>query len=345
VHIGNGQHINTLIIDRDGKGPGGPATQQVSGPRHPHDLLQDLNELPPSELSQPHTVQVHDYGSDGMTSSTSNGPFASTAPQAAAGTSTAVLASTAPKKKNLLLLHGYGAGLGFYFKNFFSLSEVPDYRTFAIDWLGRVLSSRPPFPTKKSSGEIDDRPERAEAFFVDSLEEWRKAMKLDTLVICGHSLGGYLASCYALKYPERCEKLILLSPVGIPEPPDTISTADGRVVTVGGGSAPGWAARLWESNVTPFTLIRALGPWGKGLVTKYTTGRLGLDGEEGKEFADYMYAISVQKGSGEYALASLLSPGAWAKRPLAKRLNQIDPTIPITAIYGAQVSWLDCALE
>lgn len=323
IPISNGQYINTLIIDRDQATPGGPATREIRGPAHPHDLLHDLNEserIPPSELAaQSHTVQVHDYGSDGMTN---------------------MAATSAPApKKTLVLTHGYGAGLGFYFKNFYSLSQVPGYRTIAIDWLGMGLSSRPPFPTKKSSNEIDDRPERAEAFFVESLEEWRKAMKLESFVLAGHSLGGYLSVCYALKYPQRVEKLILLSPVGVPEPPNTMVTADGRVVTQGGGSAPSWAARLWEANVTPFTLIRALGPWGRGLINRYTTGRLGLEGDEGKEFADYMYAISVQRGSGEYALASLLLPGAWAKRPLAPRLPQLPSNLPITAIYGS-VDWM-----
>lgn len=36
-------------------------------------------------------------------------------------------------------------------------------------------------------------------WFVDSLEEWRKAKKLDQFVLLGHSLGGYVAARYALK--------------------------------------------------------------------------------------------------------------------------------------------------
>lgn len=273
VDIGDGQYINTLIIDREAPATAVPATRETGtgaqAPKGTHDLLADLNSemtsghVPPSELpAHSHNVLMHDYG-------------------VLDGADLAVSASMAPgsQKKTLVLAHGYGAALGFFFKNYYALSTVPGYRTIAFDWLGMGNSSRPAFPSKRGSKEVDDRPERAETFFVESLEAWRKAMKLDSFILAGHSLGGYLSVCYALKYPERVEKLILISPVGIPEPPNTTTTADGRVVTVGGGSAPGWAARLWELNVTPFSLIRTLGPWGKGLVERYTYGRLGLEGE------------------------------------------------------------------
>jgi pimeloyl-ACP methyl ester carboxylesterase len=39
----------------------------------------------------------------------------------------------------------------------------------------------------------------AEAWFVDSLEAWRKAKKLENFILLGHSLGGYVAAKYALK--------------------------------------------------------------------------------------------------------------------------------------------------
>jgi len=42
---------------------------------------------------------------------------------------------------------------------------------------------------------------------------------LDRFTLLGHSLGGYLATAYTLKYPGRVKKLILASPVGIPENP------------------------------------------------------------------------------------------------------------------------------
>jgi cardiolipin-specific phospholipase len=55
------------------------------------------------------------------------------------------------------------------------------------------------------------------------LEEWRIQRKIERFTLMGHSLGGYLAVAYALKYPGRLKKLILASPAGIPENPYAVS--------------------------------------------------------------------------------------------------------------------------
>ena len=39
-------------------------------------------------------------------------------------------------------------------------------------------------------------------------------------VLVGHSLGGYLSAQYNLRFPEKMTKLILLSPVGVPQRPE-----------------------------------------------------------------------------------------------------------------------------
>jgi abhydrolase domain-containing protein 5 len=89
----------------------------------------------------------------------------------------------------LVMVHGYGASQGFFFRNFDALASR--FRIIAIDQLGWGGSSRPDFTCKST--------EETEAWFIDSFEEWRKAKNLSNFILLGHSFGGYVAAKYALK--------------------------------------------------------------------------------------------------------------------------------------------------
>lgn len=43
----------------------------------------------------------------------------------------------------------------------------------------------------------------AEQQLVQSVEEWRREMKLEKIILLGHSMGGFLAASYALNYPDK----------------------------------------------------------------------------------------------------------------------------------------------
>ena len=140
---------------------------------------------------------------------------------------------------------------------------------------------------------------------------------------------------YALKYPDRVEKLILASPAGIPKAPlDTTERMRNR---------KGWLVSLfvrgWKSGMTPFSIIRFFGPLGSNLFSMYTSRRFHhLEEKELKLFHDYLYHISSQPGSGEYSLSALLHEGAWAKYSIEERIH--DLSIPIVFIYGTE-DWMD----
>ena len=122
-----------------------------------------------------------------------------------------------------VLLHGYGAGLAFFFQNFPPLAKWVEKRgssVYALDWLGMGRSARVPFQINAKREDVKSRVSEAESFFIDSLEEWRIKMGLSKMTLIGHSLGAYFSVAYALRYPDRVTKLILLSPAGVPRDPN-----------------------------------------------------------------------------------------------------------------------------
>ena len=50
---------------------------------------------------------------------------------------------------------------------------------------------------------------KVEEFLAGGLEAWRAAEGHERLVLCGHSLGSYVAVCYAERHPERVQQLVL----------------------------------------------------------------------------------------------------------------------------------------
>ncbi|XP_076888899.1 1-acylglycerol-3-phosphate O-acyltransferase-like [Bidens hawaiensis] len=229
----------------------------------------------------------------------------------------------------LVMVHGYAAAQGFFFRNFDALTK--HFRVIAIDQLGWGGSSRPDFTCKST--------EETEAWFIDSLEEWRKAKNLDKFVLLGHSFGGYIAAKYALKHPERVQHLILVGSAGFTSETDHKSEWLTKFRATWKGAL---ANHLWESNFTPMKVLRGLGPWGPNLVRKYTSARFGegdmLNEEEAKLLTDYIYHTLAAKASGELCLKYIFSFGAFARSPLLQRASEWK--VPTTFIYGVQ-DWMN----
>ncbi|GJE84904.1 alpha/beta hydrolase [Phanerochaete sordida] len=269
-----------------------------------------------------------------------------------------------------VVLHGYGAGLGFFFRNFPALGDWAGRRrtsVYALDWLGMGRSARPSFTVKAKREDIDGRVAEAESFFIDSLEEWRQKMGLERMTLIGHSLGGYLSIAYALKYPTRVSRLILLSPAGIPRDPNTTTysreVTDSQVSGDDDSAEPASSESvksmrssqqaeqrkesrsrklftyLWEEGWSPFQVVRATGIWGPMLVGKYSSRRfIGLGAEDTRAMHEYILNITLMKGSGEYCISHLLAPGAHARKPMVDRVHNLQ--IPVTFVYGDN-DWMD----
>jgi pimeloyl-ACP methyl ester carboxylesterase len=149
------------------------------------------------------------------------------------------------KATPLVLVHGMGAGVGFWVLNLQFFARVRP--VYAFDLLGFGQSSRPEFPNEAMLAEME---------FVESIEEWRKSMNLDKFILLGHSLGGFLAASYAIRYPDRVRHLVLADPWGFPEPPNE---AEKRT------PIPFWIKVIAKmiQPFNPFAILRAVGPLGK----------------------------------------------------------------------------------
>ncbi|CAN6463693.1 unnamed protein product [Victoria cruziana] len=234
----------------------------------------------------------------------------------------------------IVMVHGYGASQGFFFRNFDALAN--HFRVIAMDQLGWGGSSRPDFTCKST--------EETEEWFIDSFEEWRKAKNLSNFILLGHSFGGYVAAKYALKHPEHIQHLILVGPVGFSSESDSESEWLTKFRATWKGAV---LNHLWESNFTPQKLVRGLGPWGPDLVRKYTTARFGsystgstLNEEESRLLTDYFYHTSAAKASGELCLKHIFSFGAFTRVPLLQRASEWK--VPTSFIYGVQ-DWTNYA--
>eukprot|EP00047_Mylnosiga_fluctuans_P012377 m.25700 g.25700 ORF g.25700 m.25700 type:complete len:432 (+) comp4199_c0_seq2:45-1340(+) len=220
----------------------------------------------------------------------------------------------------LVMLHGFGGGLGVFVKNIDALASR--YKVYTFDSLGCGKSSRPRFPTDT---------EGAENYFVESIEAWRKSMKLEQFVLLGHSFGGYQATCYAIRYPHRVKYLVLADPWGFPERP-------------AGPLAhryPLWIRVMsdWLRPLPPFALLRALGPLGLHVLMRVRS-------DVGEKFADilessdviyrYIYHLNVMPPSAELGFAALTWPYGFARRPLIRRITDLHPDVPISFIYGVR---------
>jgi len=143
----------------------------------------------------------------------------------------------------LVMVHGFGGGLGLWVQNLDELAK--DRTVYAFDLLGFGRSSRPTFSS--NSG-------RAETQFVDSIEEWRKQMGLDKIILLGHSFGAFLSAAYTIKHPDVVKHLISVDPWGFPEVDIQQIPMRYRVIAT------------IAKPFNPLAVLRVAGPWGKTIV-------------------------------------------------------------------------------
>ncbi|XP_022903322.1 (Lyso)-N-acylphosphatidylethanolamine lipase-like isoform X2 [Onthophagus taurus] len=227
------------------------------------------------------------------------------------------------KNTPLVLLHGLGSGVALWCLNLDTLAASRP--VYAVDLLGFGRSSRPRF----SNDALE-----AEKQMVKAVEEWRKEMKLEGFVLLGHSMGGFLATSYAISFPHRVKHLILADPWGFPE-----RNPDERFV------APWWlkAAAHLLRPFNPLWAVRAAGPFGQWLINKARPDiprKYEMFLNDVSLIPQYIYQCNSQTPSGESAFHSMMYGFGWAKNPMVKRIGNLHKDVPVTLMYGAK-SWVE----
>ena len=119
----------------------------------------------------------------------------------------------------LILLHGVCASLHTW--DGWAERLKSHYRIIRLDIPGFGLTGPAPDPSVYQK-------EGAVNLFEKIVTE----MKLDKFYLAGNSMGGYIAWNYALKHPEKVDKLILIDSAGFPQPmPWIISFASNPVIS------------------------------------------------------------------------------------------------------------------
>ena len=146
------------------------------------------------------------------------------------------------------------------------------------------------------------------------------------MVLLGHSFGGYVATCYAIRHPDRVDKIIVASPVGVL---DKLSLPEVPALHFG---PPEW---LWRLNISPFAVLRAIGPFSRPAVALYIHRSFpSLLPHEQRALRYYCHAIFCCTGSSEYALPHIFGPGLWARSPLIRRIPSCVMKTPMVLLTG-----------
>jgi len=251
-------------------------------------------------------------------------------------------------KPTVVLAHGFGSGLGFFYNNIDGLLNSGKIsRVVCVDWLGMGGSARPSCwesPVRSifsgfghSSGNSPSRfslcnsiytPSRAVDFFLDPFDRLLTGQgalfrKGEPLWLVGHSLGGYLAARYAMRINRRQQSATssredtTTSPnvekliLASPVGFQPLSPED-RIPSSSLPTALRLVDALWNANFTPQSIVRIMGSSrGRQAAKRALRGRIPhLNSQCSDLLAEYLYHITVAPASGEYAMNSLLEPAA-----------------------------------
>lgn len=207
----------------------------------------------------------------------------------------------------LVLIHGLGSYAKGWTRNIPELAK--HYRVIAVDLPGYGKSDKGFYPYTLP-------------FYAQVLTEMLDALKIDKATFVGHSMGGQIAMVTSLLYPERVDKLVLVSPAGFEK------FTDGEGAWMKKAMSPEFVHDTAIRNID--TNLKAnfykLPPEAEFMITE----RIQMRGA--KDFDAYCYAVSKN-------VAAMIDYPMWDKLTRVKHETLIffgdkDNLIPNSALHG-----------
>ncbi|MER3427547.1 MAG: 2-hydroxy-6-oxo-2-4-heptadienoate hydrolase [Pyrinomonas sp.] len=103
----------------------------------------------------------------------------------------------------IILLHGLGGDANGWSATLPALASK--YRVIALDQIGFGQSDKPFLQYRVAT-------------YVDFLDGFMRALKIERAALVGNSLGGWIAAAYALAHPQKVTKLVLVDAAGFAIP-------------------------------------------------------------------------------------------------------------------------------
>lgn len=217
-----------------------------------------------------------------------------------------------PESPPMILLHGFSGAIVYMNRILKDLGNK--FRVYAIDNPGTGLSSR-----VNARLETNDDAIR---YYIERIEELRKALGLEKFLIAGHSLGAYISFFYTLNFEEHVQGLFLISPAGFRDDPNDLTQ---RLDSLSWGVRARIKTFLFfaRRKFIPNDFIQISGPIAKWLVSSGIKFRLRMEGQEREDFAEYSYEMMKLPIYAERSVHLILRNGAYSGNPIGSHIEKI----------------------
>ncbi|KAH3682803.1 hypothetical protein WICPIJ_006262 [Wickerhamomyces pijperi] len=263
-----------------------------------------------------------------------------------------------------VLIHGFAASGVFYHRNFPELTskfthlytlDMPSVGLSDSFDLKDVQRIKYDFKLDSKTGEYQitwkDKAKakesiaKVEDYYVERIEQWRIANKIERFNLVSHSFGGLISSKYCQKYPERVAKLALISPVGVEKSVFSInnSTISGFVQSSHPQLETYYKPSLIPSMILKFgfSITKIMGPFGINLISRYLSMRYARNStnvQQIDDFIHYTIILFYQRSNSLRNLTTLLNNRLLALNPIMDSVDKLQ--MPLLFMYG-QYDWMN----